>query len=103
MKPDTFELEAVRVDNLVTVRGYFIAPSPGYTYTAATDKPLSQAPHILGATINMLRPARRLPLKLTRKHVSFSIPDAACQATHVQLLLSICGVPLKRLKLPVKG
>lgn len=102
-KPETFSLEAVRAGNLVTVRGRFIAPSPGYTYTAATDRALARLPHMLGATINMRRPSRRLPNQPTEKAISFSLPDLNAEATHVRVLLSISGVPLKLLKLPITG
>lgn len=103
LKPETFTLEAVRVGNLVTVRGNFIALSPGYTYTAATDRALARLPRMLGVSINMCRPSRRLPHQSTKKPISFSLPDLNAEATHVRVLLSISGVPLKLLKLPITG
>lgn len=98
---DSFQLHATRNGKIVTVRGFYITPSGGYTYSASTDTKLARLPEVLGATINICRPSRRLYKHPVRKPITFSIPDPQAQATHVIVLLFISGVLRRRLVLSV--
>lgn len=98
---DSFQMCATRVDKTVVIQGHYIAPSGGYVYTAKPDEWLAMPPHVLGASINMLRPQRRFPRHVTRKLLRYEIADPQAKATHVVVFLLVSGVFRYRMSLPI--